>query len=229
MSIKLVVLDIAGTTVQDDNNVGTAFQQALQQYGYEVPLEMINPLMGYEKQLAIHTMLKKYEPDQSKVTTSLITAIHKVFVSNMITYYETTDTLRFIPGVEETLAALHEEGIRIAINTGFSRDIAELIVRRLQWREKGLFDYLVASDEVEQGRPFPFMIRRLMAAANVTDSKEVVKVGDTEVDIREGQNAGCLYVIGVTTGAFTRDQLAPYKPTHIIDNLSELIGIIQHS
>jgi phosphoglycolate phosphatase-like HAD superfamily hydrolase len=49
------------------------------------------------------------------------------------------------------------------------------------------------------------------------------------VDINEGINAGCKYVIGITTGAFTRDELLPYKPTHIIDDIAEVIGIIAPS
>jgi len=33
-------------------------------------------------------------------------------------------------------------------------------------------------------------------------------------------------VIAVTTGAFTKDQLAPYNPDHIIDDLSQLRALI---
>ena len=53
MSIKLVVFDIAGTTVKDNNNVSEAFQSALAKNEISVELEKINPLMGYEKKLAI--------------------------------------------------------------------------------------------------------------------------------------------------------------------------------
>jgi phosphoglycolate phosphatase-like HAD superfamily hydrolase len=70
------------------------------------------------------------------------------------------------------------------------------------------------------------MIERLMQQAGVPDAKQVIKVGDTEVDIREGRNAGCLYSIGITTGAFTREALEAYQPDFIIDNLAELLPII---
>ena len=84
---------------------------------------------------------------------------------------------------------------------------------RLQWLEKGLVDDVVSSDEVKSGRPHPDMIRELMRRAGVEDPAEVIKIGDTEVDIREGRNAGCLLSIGVTTGAFTREGLSPINPT----------------
>lgn len=227
MSVKLVVFDIAGTTVKDDHNVSKAFREALKKYNYDVPLELINPLMGYEKNQAITQMLHLHEPDESKITTVLVNAIHREFVQQMIYFYQFEPGIEPLPDVEETFGALHQAGVQIGINTGFSRDIAETIVNRLQWREKGLIDYLVGSDEVELGRPHPYMIQKMMHESGITNPAEVAKVGDTEVDVREGQNAGCAYVIGVTTGIFTREELEFYHPTHIIDNIAQVLDIIR--
>jgi len=227
MSIKLVVFDIAGTTVKDDHNVSKAFKAALDKYNYNVPLELINPLMGYEKNQAITQMLRLHETDESKITVGLVNDIHREFVKQMIHFYQFEPGIGPLPNVEETFAALQNTGVLVGINTGFSRDIAETIVNRLQWREKGLIDYLIGSDEVELGRPHPFMIQKIMQEADITDPKEVVKVGDTEVDIREGQSVGCKYVIGVTTGIFTRAELEEYHPTQIIDDIAELLDIIK--
>jgi len=226
MSIKLVVFDIAGTTVKDDHNVSKAFQAALRKYNYEVPLEMINPLMGYEKNQAITQMLQLHESDASKITPELVNDIHREFVKQMIHFYQFEPGIEPLPNVEETFAALHDAGIQVGINTGFSRDIADTIVERLQWQEKGLIDYVVGSDEVELGRPHPYMIQKMMHESGITDPLEVAKVGDTEVDVREGQNTGCKYVIGVTTGIFTREELEEYHPTHIVDDIAQVIEII---
>jgi len=228
MSIKLIVFDIAGTTVKDDHNVSKAFKAALEMYNYNVPLEMINPLMGYEKNLAITQMLHLHELDTSKITIELVNEIHREFVKQMIHFYQFEPGIESLPNVEETFAALHDAGILVGINTGFSKDIAETVVNRLQWREKGLIDYLIGSDEVELGRPHPFMIQKIMQEAGITDPQEVAKVGDTEVDVREGQSVGCKYVIGVTTGIFTREELEEYHPTHIIDNIADVLDIIKH-
>lgn len=227
MSIELVVFDMAGTTVRDKNFVGIAFQQAMQSEGYDIAIEDVNPLMGYEKPLAIKMMLEVQGADQSKITAELVAKIHARFVSGMIDFYKTTTEIAPLPNVEETFAALRADNVKIALNTGFSRDIADVIVGRLGWEDK--IDYLVASDEVPHGRPYPDMIRKIMAALGVASGEVIAKVGDTEVDINEGINAGCKYVIGVTTGAFTREELLPYKPTHIIDDVAEVIGIIAGS
>ena len=226
MSIKLVVFDIAGTTVKDDHEVSKAFQSALKKYNYEVGLSAIDPLMGYEKTLAIRQMLQLHEPDLQKITPELVSNIHREFVQQMLKLYLFEPIVEPLPNVEKTFAALHLQGVQIGINTGFSRDIADTVINRLQWREKGLIDHLIGSNEVEMGRPHPFMIQKLMQYSGIVDPLEVAKVGDTEVDMREGQNAGCKYVIGVTTGIFTRQGLQEHQPTHIVDDIAEVLEII---
>ncbi len=224
MSIKLAVFDIAGTTVADDHAVATAFRHAFESYGYaDVSEEDVKPLMGYKKPVAIRMVLDKLGVDEDP---QLIQDIHDEFVTEMMDHYEYSPDVKPMKQAENIFRQLKEKGIRIALNTGFSKDIADVIVSRLQWKEKGLIDDCIASDEVEAGRPHPFMIQTLMQRAGITDANEVVKIGDTEVDVNEGRNAGCSLVIAVTTGAFTKEQLLPYKPDHIIDDLSQLPALI---
>ncbi|TAD81505.1 MAG: HAD family hydrolase [Bacteroidetes bacterium] len=224
--IDMVVFDMAGTTVNDEGNVTAAFASAMAAHGYEVPPENINPLMGYKKPVAIKMMLAKFEPNAALITDALIDRIHNRFVENMIQFYTTTTNLYPLPHVEEVFAALRAKQIKVCLNTGFSRDIADVIIDRLQWWPKQLIDDVVASDEVQEGRPAPFMIHSLMQRAGIADAARVVKVGDTEVDINEGKNTGCVATIGITTGAFTKQGLATYGPNFIIDDMSELLAIV---
>jgi phosphoglycolate phosphatase-like HAD superfamily hydrolase len=71
------------------------------------------------------------------------------------------------------------------------------------------------------------MLEALVADLGITSTKNVLKIGDTEVDVEEGRNAGCGKVVSVTTGAYTREQLQHYQPDAIIDDLLELIPIIE--
>ena len=64
-----------------------------------------------------------------------------------------------------------------------------------------------------------------MELTHVTDSKCVAKVGDTTSDLLEGNAAGCGWVIGVTTGAYTRSELLKEKHTHLIENVHEVLEI----
>lgn len=225
MSVELVVFDIAGTNVKDKNIVGIAFQEAMRSRGYEIAIEEVNPIMGYQKPLAIQMMLEKHADNPAMITSELVNEIHDEFVGRMIDFYSTTQEISPLTNVEETFTILKEEGVKIALNTGFSRDIADVIIKRLGWEDK--IDCLVASDEVEKGRPYPYMIQKIMSELQIDSPEKIAKVGDTEVDINEGINAGCKYVIGVTTGAFTKEELIPYHPTHIIDNISEVVEILK--
>lgn len=223
MPVKLAVFDIAGTTLADDNAVAAAFCKAFEVYGYTIEEAEIKPLMGYKKPVAIQIILEKMGVEMDE---DLVNDIHNEFETEMMDYYEYSPDVKAMPGAESAMLYLKEKGIKIALNTGFSRAIADTILSRMQWVERGLVDDYIASDEVEEGRPQPYMIQALMLRAGIDDPKEVIKIGDTEVDVNEGINADCALVVAVTTGAFTRDQLESYTPDYIIDNLSELPALI---
>jgi phosphonatase-like hydrolase len=226
--VRLVVFDIAGTTLLDSGNVAEAFTTAMREHGYVISTEEVNPLMGYKKPVAIRMLLEKYEQDDpQRITDTLVHAIHDRFVGLMIVYYQTGSGVEPLPGVDKVFTYLKGKGVKIGLDTGFSKDIAQAIIDRLGWEKEGKVNYVVASDEVPSGRPAPYMIQKMMDLAGISDPEEVVKIGDTEVDINEGKNARCLFSIGITTGAFTREELAKYHPTHIIDHLEELIPILE--
>jgi len=58
----------------------------------------------------------------------------------------------------------------------------------------------VTSDEVEAGRPYPYMIEKAMERTGVSDPARVLVAGDTVVDARAGAKAGAGMVCGVLTG-----------------------------
>ncbi len=221
MKTKLVVFDIAGTTVTDKGNVADAFMSAFSMEGIEVDLTEVKKVMGYRKKDAIVMLLQKFHPEKAREET-LVAQIHSNFEEKMLEFYMSEKDLLPLPHAEDTFRWLHSQGIFVALNTGFTRLITEGILYRLGWKENPLIDEIICSDEVEQGRPAPFMINRIMENLGVSDPAEVMKVGDTEVDVLEGRNAHCGHVISVTTGAYTRNQLEHFNPDHIIESLSEL-------
>lgn len=221
MPIKLIVFDIAGTTVKDDDYVAHAFRNAFVKNGYDISLDQTYPYMGIKKIVAVNAMLAKLGGQSADAGT-----IYTDFTDEMMDFYTYNASVMPLPYAEEVFQQLKEKGIRIALNTGFPRIIADVIINRLQWKDKGWVDDIISSDEVEHGRPQPFMIQELMLRASITDPLEVAKVGDTEVDVNEGRNAGCGLVVAVTTGAYTEEQLAAYDPDHIISSLSLLPNLI---
>jgi len=231
-NIQLVIFDIAGTTVADNGQVADAFIEAFRTTGIELPAEEVKKVMGFRKIDAVRLLLDKFSPDNPSGAEreSLITEIHDRFIRGMISFYRQDPDLKPLPYAEKLFSWLQEKGIKIALNTGFTRAITDAILQRLHWDNgAGGINRVICSDEVPQGRPSPDMINRLMADLGVASADSVLKVGDTEVDVQEGRNAGCGLVVSVTTGAYTRAQLQQYHPDHIIDNLEELMPIIDNA
>ena len=54
-------------------------------------------------------------------------------------------------------------------------------------------DDYISSEEVKYGRPYPYMIHKLMERNNIINSQNVIKFGDTNNDVLEGINANCFY------------------------------------
>jgi phosphonatase-like hydrolase len=222
--IKLMVFDVAGTTVSDaDNAVAACVCAALEAAGIPTSLEAVNPVMGMPKPLAIRTLIEQHRGNQPTVVE--VEEIHADFQSRMIEHYRTSPNITPMKGAEELFATLRERGIRIGLDTGFDRPIMNVILDRLNWHDK--IDDSVTSDEVDNGRPAPDMIHALMAEAGVANPAEVGKVGDSVSDIEQGLTAECGLVVAVL-GERTRPVIGNYPGVHGITELSEILPLLDH-
>jgi phosphonatase-like hydrolase len=226
MSIRLVVFDLAGTTVRDSDNVHYFLQEALRKEGVIISRNDANAVMGIAKPVAIRQLLEARLTDKSRITDAWIGRIHRHFVEGITDFYRFDPSVAEKEGVSETFRALKASNIRVAVNTGFDRAITDVILDRTGWQRAGLLDASVTSDEVPRGRPYPDMILRAMALTGIGSAAQVAKVGDTSSDLLEGQAAGCGMVVGVTSGAFTETQLLSWPHTHLIGQVAELIPIL---
>jgi phosphonatase-like hydrolase len=226
MNIQLVVFDMAGTTVRDDDAVNRCLREALTAGGVEVSRDEVNAVMGLPKPEAIATLLAARSPGAPPPPAERVEALHREFLRRMIEFYRHDPSVEPMPGAEECFARLKRRGLRLALDTGFSRDIVQVILHRLGWDVPGFLDATVASDEVPRGRPYPDLIFEAMRRAGVASPLAVAKVGDTPADLREGVAAGCALVIGVTNGTHTRAQLAAHPHTHLIASLAKLPALL---
>ncbi len=224
MEISLVVFDIAGTTVDDADSVNVCVRGALAAAGISATREQVNNVMGLPKPEAIAKLVER--AGQGGVDQARIQAIHDDFVVRSIEYYQHGPGAHEVTGATLVFQRLKRAGIRIALNTGFSRAITRVIFERVGWSDTPLIDASICSDEVARGRPYPDMIRELMLRCGVTDPLSVAKVGDTPVDLQEGRNAGCGLVVGVTGGTHTRRELEPYPHTHLVDTIRDVPGLL---
>jgi phosphonatase-like hydrolase len=223
MRVDLVVLDIAGTTVYDGDAVHRCLAAAVETAGVAAPRDAINRVMGMPKPVAIAALVEAHRgapPDAAEVDR-----LYAEFERTMIEYYRTSPEVRETDGAGDVMRWLRSQGVAVVLDTGFARAITSVIVRRFAWQGDAI-DFTVSTDEVPQGRPHADMIERAMARAGVTDRARVAKVGDTPADLAEGFAAGCGFVVGVTRGSHTRDELAACRHTHLIETLHELPAIL---
>jgi phosphonatase-like hydrolase len=226
MSIRLAVFDLAGTTVSDNKYVHHVLQTALANAGVEISIDDANEVMGIPKPVAIRSLLRKRYHGDRPIYDEWIKSIHEDFVSRMIHFYRHDAEVKEREGVSEVFEKLRQSKLKVVVDTGFDRQITDPLLERLGWKKNNLIDESVTSDEVPRGRPFPDMIFKAMVLTGVSNPADVAKIGDTPSDLQEGMSAGCRIVAGVTTGAFTRQQLLLERHTHLIETVQEIPGIL---
>src|SRR5262244_1952523 len=224
--IELVVFDMAGTTVAEGGAVYECLRDTLADNGLEIPANDLQEVKGIDKYDALRILIEK--SDMREQLLPGLDAIHEDFVERMIEFYRADPEVGETPGASETFRRLRQAGVKVALNTGFSRDIAQTLIDRLNWERDELIDASVTSDEVERGRPHPDMIQLLMLKLGVTDPRRVAKVGDTPADLLEGKNAGCGLIVGVTQGSCARELLERFPHDYLIGSVAEfpeLVGV----
>src|ERR1043166_9740439 len=114
MAIELVVFDMAGTTIQDDDSVNRCLRAALAGAGLEVSTEAVNEVMGQPKPEALRLLIER-----SALRDRLIDRvgeIHADFVKRMFRFYREDPSVREVPGASATFARLKQAGIKVALN-----------------------------------------------------------------------------------------------------------------
>jgi len=218
-AIKLVVSDMAGTTVQDTGEVARAFAQALADHGVEASAEAINAVRGASKREAIAMLVAQRYKDAD---AARVEAVYASFKSHLQRVF--TREAKPVAGALETFTWLRAHHIKLALNTGFDRDITEILLDALQWR--AVADAVICGDDVKQGRPAPYMIFRAMEQTGTTDVRQVLNVGDTVSDLQAAHNASVGVSVGVLSGAHKREQLEHEPHTHLIPSIAELPALL---
>jgi phosphonatase-like hydrolase len=237
-NIKLVVFDLSGTTVSDDNAVARCLYEGAKYFGLQSTLEDFQKTIGTNKIRLYEFMIAKdnghkvfienLESYSFPEYNQQALAIFKYYSKLMVDFYE--KEVKAMPGAEETFEWCHENDIKVATDTGFHDDVNTAIMKGLKWLEKGLVDLsLDVEDTNEIGRPTPYLIHHAMFRLGIQSVHEVIKIGDTPADLLSGYNAGCRGNIGVLSGANSRDVLIRYPHTHIIDSVADLPKLIQQN
>jgi phosphonatase-like hydrolase len=221
--IKMVVFDMAGTTINENNLVYKTIQKALAEYNCEVDLPTVLSIAaGKEKRGAIRDVYLRVEGVAPP--TALLDQIHQYFRDQLDMAYE-LESLSVFDGLSELLADLRARGVICIFNTGYTHTVASKILDKVGISIGSDIDDLITADMVSNSRPEPDMIQMAMDKWNCAPS-EVIKVGDSCIDIEEGRNARVRYAIGITTGAQKREELLQAAPDAVIDRIEQILDYV---
>ncbi len=211
MTVKLSVLDMAGTTVDDRIDgiplVLKSYSDAFNHFGINVPMEILNEQRGRDKYTVISEL-------GGKQADEIYERFHKTLLENI-------NKIKEIQGTSQTFQELINNDIKIVTSTGFPMDVADGIVSHLRWLKKNLIDDWVCSEMVGVSRPDPAMITWSMKRFNILDTSNVIKVDDTAKGIEEGLN-GKVHTIAVLTGTQSIQRLSDTNPNTIIKSITDL-------
>jgi phosphonatase-like hydrolase len=231
-AVRLVVLDVGGTIVEERGDVPETLRRAFSNHGLTVTPAEIGEWRGASKREVVRHFVERYFAERHSMEQSaapgdanrekLTAAIYRDFSARIIEVYKTVPP---IAGAEEAFRKMRGDGLLLATTTGFDREITDSIFHRLGWQK--YFAATISSDDVAQGRPSPFMIFHAMEAARVNGVREVVAVGDTPLDLQAGTNAGLRGVVGVLSGASTSAKLDAEPHTHILPSVAGLPALLR--
>ncbi len=204
--INTVIFDWAGTTVDYGCFAPVqAFVEVFRSFGMDPTMEETRKPMGMLKIDHIRTMLSMErirnqfkEQHGRDYTEEDVHAMYGMFEEKLFgILHQFTDVK---PGVCETVKALRKKGIKIGSTTGYTDEMMKIVTQGA--KEHGYEpDTWISPDSVGgKGRPYPYMIYENMRQLDVVSANQVMKVGDTISDIKEGKNAG-IFTVGVVEGS----------------------------
>ncbi len=202
--LESVVFDWAGTTV-DYGSIAPvlAFTELFKRQQVHVGPDDIRPYMGMRKrqQLGCILALEHVSAQWRAVwgcfpSEADLDALYARFEPVLADVLPACSVP--INGAVDLAEELRRAGVKIGSTTGYTRATMDVVEAEAK-RHGFLTDATVCSDEVPAGRPAPFMIYANALKLGVYPLERMIKIGDADVDMGEGVNAG-MWTVGVVRG-----------------------------
>ncbi|MFG2321090.1 HAD family hydrolase [Streptomyces sp. NPDC048568] len=222
--IRLVVLDMAGTTVADGGLVERAFEAAARALGVEPgtpdhaeKLDYVRATMG-ESKISVFRHLFGDEDRAQHANTTFEKAYGELVDGGLIAP---------VPGAREAVEELTADGRTVVLTTGFARVTQDAVLDALGWHDLVPLT-LCPADAGGRGRPYPDMVLEAFLRTKAADAvRQVAVVGDTSYDVLSGVRAGAGLVAGVRTGAHGDGAFREAGAGHVLDSVTGLPALLR--
>lgn len=214
MSYKAVLFDMDGTLLDTLEDLCDSTNHALAQMGY--------PLRGIEE---IRRFIGNGAEKQIRRAVPEGTSEGKIMetLAAFRAYYQDHCQIKtkVYDGLLDVLSELKEKGVKMAVVSN-KPDAAVKKLSREYFGDR--LDYAIGPSDGVRCKPYPDMAEEVLKALGV-EKKDAVFVGDSEVDVQTGLNAG-LDVIAVSWGFRSRKVVIEAGAKMIADDASELEKLI---
>lgn len=212
LNINTLIFDLDGTLIDSSQDITHCANLALRQLGLpSITVEQAKKGIGPGSEEFTRTMLPQGEEKRAEEFLRLYRSLY---------IERCTQATRLYPGVKETLHQLKK--FKLILTTNKPRYMAERIMDHFGLSE--YFRLCLGAEDVSNTKPDPEMIRKALNSLGEIPQTAVV-VGDTGNDILAGKRAGTK-TCAVTYGYSSRELLKKEEPDFIIDNLTDLIGLV---
>lgn len=220
-AIELVVLDMAGTTIQDDGVVEQAFQRAAERTGvadrmpWAGALQYVRDTMGMSK-IDVFTHLSGGDVAAASAATAAFEGAYSEIVAEQ--------GVSEIAGAADAIADLRDAGLKVVLTTGFAPVTRDALIDGLGWHD--LVDLVLSPVDAGRGRPAPDLVLAALLRTGATSVEAVAVAGDTSSDVQSGRRAGAGFVAGVLSGAHDRAALEAAGAHAVLADVTELPGVL---
>ena len=215
-ALRLAIFDLDGTLVDSRHNISRAVVEAAGLCGLPVPaLEMMPRVIGLSLAEALAQLFPSAGPRE-------LIALDHAYRDCFVRYRREPEYEEPVfAGVHETLAALDDTGVILAIATGKARRGVDYFLDR-----HGLIGRFVSiqTPETAPGKPHPGMVLQAMAATGAAPEATVM-IGDTTYDMLMARAAGA-HAVGVSWGNHAAAELTAAGARRLIDRLADLPQVI---
>ena len=211
--IDLIMFDLDGTLVDSSDNIVNSVNFTLQDLG--VSPKSKEEIISYVGTGSIDLIRKSLGEGSGVSLAEALPAFKDRYRQCA------NSNSRLYPNVKTTLEYFKDK-FKVIITNG-NQDIAAGVVSRL-----GIGDYFVdiigAHEEKECVKPSACGAQEIMNKLGIDKEKAII-VGDMDVDILTGKNAGVI-TCAVTYGIGKKEDIVKSQPDFIIDDIRDLAKII---
>nr|WP_296267060.1 HAD-IA family hydrolase [uncultured Merdimonas sp.] len=212
--MKACIFDLDGTLTDTLESLAVSVKATLREMNLpEITTEQCRRFVGDGARVLMErALLAVGEKDLSRLEESL-SVYRRIFDENCT--YHVTPYRGILPLLED----LKKAGVKLAVLSNKPHEQAVKVVREMFG--EGTFDYVSGQQEGIRKKPDPAGVVHIMETLQMKP-EDCLYVGDSEVDVQTGKNAGVKTVI-VTWGFRTREELKAAGAGNMIDSPEELL------